>query len=90
MDCQAGAFRHALSICLQKKKKNQLHHLFQKKGGKRKLIKTRFSKVMHSSLKLEAFSYALSPLSRTNKKHSLLFKKNKKTKQKERKKIFFF
>ena len=60
----------------QKKKKNHLHHLFKKKG-KRKLIKSRFSKVMQLSLKLGAFSYVLSPLSGTSKNHPPLFKKKR-------------
>ena len=62
-----------------KKKKNHIHHYFSKKKrggkGKRKVIKSRFSRVRHSSLKLGAFGYALSPLSRTSKHHSLVFKK---------------
>ena len=52
----------------------------KKKEGREKLIKSRFSKVMHLSLKLGAFGYALSPLSRTSKNNSPLFKKKKKKK----------
>ena len=54
-----------------------MHHLFQKKEEKkeRKLINSIFSKVMHLSLKLGAFDYALSPLSGTSKNHSPLFNK---------------
>ena len=52
-----------------------LCHLFFKKKEKRKLIKSRFSKVMHLSLKLWAFGYVLCPLSGTSKNHPPLFKK---------------
>ena len=62
---QTGAFRHTLSICFQKKKK------------KKKKTKSRFSEVIHLFSKAGAFSYALSPLSGTNKNHSPLFQKKK-------------
>ena len=81
MDCQTGAFRHALYICLPKKKKSPASLFSIKEKGKRKLIKSRIFKVMHSSLKLGAFGYALSPLSRTSKNHSLFFKKKKKRRE---------
>ena len=63
-------------------KKYHLHHLFQpkKKREKRKLTKSRFSKDKHLFSKLGAFSYALSPLSRTSKIHSSLSKEKKKKK----------
>ena len=76
MDCQTGAFRHALSISFQKITYRTIFKK-KKKWGKRKLIKLVFFKVMHSSLKLGAFGYALSPLSRTSKNHSIIFKKKK-------------
>ena len=80
--CQIGAFRHALSIWFpKKKKKNHLHHWFQKWERGENLIKSRFFKVMHSSFKLWAFGYPLSPLSGTKKKkitHSFSNKKERK------------
>ena len=79
MVCQTGAFRDALSIFFL----NHMYHLFKKKKkkrGKRKLINSRFSKVMLLSLKLGAFDCALSPLFGTSKNYSPLFKKKKKRK----------
>ena len=66
-------------------KKYHLHHLFQQKEKKkererRKLTKSRFSKDKNLFSKLGAFSYALSPLSRTSKIHSSLSKEKKKKK----------
>ena len=49
MFCQTGAFRYALSICLKKKKKKTCITGF-KNRGKRKLIKSGFSKIRHLSL----------------------------------------
>jgi len=78
MNCQTRAFKHALSIYFFKKSITCIT-IFKKEKA-RKLIKSRFFKVMHSSLKLGAFGHALSPLSGTSKNHSFLFKKKKKRK----------
>ena len=83
MNFQTGAFRHALSICFQKKKITFITAF--KKGGAEKINQIKiFFQVIHSSFKLGAFGYALSPLSGTSKNHSLLFKK----KEQKKKKIF--
>jgi len=57
--------------------KNHLRHYFQKREREEKWIKSRFSKVMNSSLKLVAFSYALSSLFGTSKNYSLFFEKRR-------------
>ena len=81
MICQTGALRYAFSICFQKISLASLVSTKRKKKKereRRKLTKSRFSKDKNLFSKLGAFSYALSPLSRTSKIHSSLSKEKKK------------
>ena len=82
-DCQTGALRYAFSICFQKISLASLVSTKKKKKERerRKLTKSRFSKDKHLFSKLGAFSYALSPLSRTSKIHSSISKEKKKKKK---------
>ena len=74
-----------------KKKKKAITCIIVFRNEKaRKLIKSRFLKVTHSSLKLGAFGHALSPLSGTSKNHSSLFQKKKKKKPFQKKSCISF
>ena len=78
MDCQTGAFRHALSIIIVFKKKKK------KEKGKRKLIKSRFPKscILLLNLRHLAMPYPLFPEqvkithSFSKKKETFFFSKN--------------